>query len=1248
MKNKLLSILLSAALLFTVSASAPYVQAVEIEAAEQHYLVLADDFTSLGTWRKASRSGTFGNYVLEGLKSSTTEQAQAATVMDASYTLNVEKAGTYRLWINSLMQKNSSNSPKGSWELGVSVNGNKIDKVFGGETSITGFAWQDGGTVTLSAGENTINIIDTSRMYARFNALLLTSDTELIPSADYNELKVQIMPISTTIIVDDTDSDFSTTKTWNRSTYRAGYYGESYKSIQVAGNSGATATWSAAISKSGYYNIYVWHPNGSGAGSNLCTNAPYTIKHSGGEYTIEYNQATVGGEWCFLGSAPFVRGEEAKVELCTTGDLDNGGALMADAMKFDWVADFDPEGETTIIDGDDFVPSGYEGWSEETFSEAYEGKYWQTAQGDGGALLGASFYVSKEGGYRVRMYKPLGLNTADMTKGLDLTIDTRVYNVDLTSLEDGWNTVAFCKLDPSSPNVISVARSTGGSAFIDAIEFEYVGYDMYYTEFESGFEKDWSVEGFTANGSLAGNSGKAILDMGNNGRVNFEVSLSAQNGNGKFGLFLAGNEEDGYITLKYDTASQKFTFFDADKTVLAESEIIDNVTDGNAHIIKVLCDEPNICVYFDEEKLFEIEKDRTGDIGIFTEGVDVSVTMLGMDYAKSSMKGDYSVDLNDPKQTIWGLGIEIQSDSIGSGNNGLPEAYNSIPHDLTQEARHRLYSEMLTGFRFMRMAGGLYYRGTDEEGKHLRERWDTQNEELAELMEKSGIEGIDLEFWSPTPYFKASNSYIVNQEINTLKCFDTSWEYYGDEAKTREFLEDFANTIVEDIAYLRNEGLNITQFGIQNEPSYASTAYSHCYYSPEMYCKTAEVLYPIIKAAYPDMHIHADSLSGQNGEIGVALRNNPELLEYIDAWTYHSIGFDSNDQIDRAYYYNSNKGRDDIVVYNNEFEYLDNYTNDRRCINTAQSIMNWMTFENSPTWHWLHALKPIGNAEAGGYSLGFWRKPGDTSGADAYAHIKEGDWDYNYQNWNSIRGFLKYMDWNSVRYAVEEDTVRYDQRIMAWKTPDGKLVIALTNRSEEDSFQFNINTGLNANFSGYRYTPQGVNEIELGTREGSTISPTLPPLSIEFWVQEADETMTPANGVEISKTLLKLNIGKESVLSATVKPDDAANKNVIWSSSDSTVATVDENGNVTALKEGTTTITATAVSGNGKFKAECVVTVTGKQAGDLNDDGAVNNDDVTLLRKKLVGIEQITDDADITGDGDVDICDLVKLNNLKQ
>ena len=62
-----------------------------------------------------------------------------------------------------------------------------------------------------------------------------------------------------------------------------------------------------------------------------------------------------------------------------------------------------------------------------------------------------------------------------------------------------------------------------------------------------------------------------------------------------------------------------------------------------------------------------------------------------------------------------------------------------------------------------------------------------------------------------------------------------------------------------------------------------------------------------------------------------------------------------------------------------------------------------------------------------------------------------------------------------------------------------------------------------------------------------------------------------------------MTVNGEQTLTATVKPDDASNKTVTWSSSNTEMATVDQNtGKVTALKVGEATITATATDGSGK------------------------------------------------------------------
>ncbi len=83
------------------------------------------------------------------------------------------------------------------------------------------------------------------------------------------------------------------------------------------------------------------------------------------------------------------------------------------------------------------------------------------------------------------------------------------------------------------------------------------------------------------------------------------------------------------------------------------------------------------------------------------------------------------------------------------------------------------------------------------------------------------------------------------------------------------------------------------------------------------------------------------------------------------------------------------------------------------------------------------------------------------------------------------------------------------------------------------------------------------------------------------------EPVVIVESVSISETSVTLKTGENTALSATVRPDNATDKTVTWSSEDTKIATVDQSGKVTAVAVGTTTVTASA--GN-KF-ANCTVTV---------------------------------------------------------
>ena len=85
--------------------------------------------------------------------------------------------------------------------------------------------------------------------------------------------------------------------------------------------------------------------------------------------------------------------------------------------------------------------------------------------------------------------------------------------------------------------------------------------------------------------------------------------------------------------------------------------------------------------------------------------------------------------------------------------------------------------------------------------------------------------------------------------------------------------------------------------------------------------------------------------------------------------------------------------------------------------------------------------------------------------------------------------------------------------------------------------------------------------------------------------------IVPVTGVSLDRSSAEIIKGESITLTATVSPSNATDKNVIWTSSDPSVATVSQSGVITAVKAGSTTVIATTSDGGKTAACEIVVIV---------------------------------------------------------
>ena len=197
---------------------------------------------------------------------------------------------------------------------------------------------------------------------------------------------------------------------------------------------------------------------------------------------------------------------------------------------------------------------------------------------------------------------------------------------------------------------------------------------------------------------------------------------------------------------------------------------------------------------------------------------------------------------------------------------------------------------------------------------------------------------------------------------------------------------------------------------------------------------------------------------------------------------------------------------------------------------------------------------------------------------------------------------------NSVKYnASEQERVISEMLshvVNNYQTAYDKInqIIANTGFTPSDDFQQNINNiGSQPGAQGQvdasntiapNYTPDdfvgGINTGQIQTDKDQSKNDAIQ----EEIEKEPNIDNRPVALIELKPTSLTLQEGQSGSISAHVRPTDAANKTLSWTSSNTSVATV-SGGTVKAVKPGSATITCSATDGSGKT-ATASVTVTKK------------------------------------------------------
>ncbi|MBU2950602.1 discoidin domain-containing protein [Tamlana agarivorans] len=157
-------------------------------------------------------------------------------------------------------------------------------------------------------------------------------------------------------------------------------------------------------------------------------------------------------------------------------------------------------------------------------------------------------------------------------------------------------------------------------------------------------------------------------------------------------------------------------------------------------------------------------------------------------------------------------------------------------------------------------------------------------------------------------------------------------------------------------------------------------------------------------------------------------------------------------------------------------------------------------------------------------------------------------------------------------------------------------------------------------------TPTPSITVSAGCALGRTVrvqlNTTNTPLSLAEVEVYTCNPVVGATGVSVSPSSTSLTVGATRQVNANLLPANASNQDVTWETSDASIASVDSNGLVTALSNGTAIITGTTVDGG--FTDDCTITVL-YSGGNLALNGTASQSSTAYTGDASRAIDNNTD-----------------------